>query len=355
MKKIITALGICFSISVTIILILLTLSNEMIYSNNSFLRIFPSHAMEQQENLIDLKYNSYYIAGTDKNHVYLANLTTPLRMLIANTTLTDTQRVQLRINNIDKLKFTSITVKVDSPYFYITDGVMPGLFRGRIGEWEADRFMNDSVYFSAAEPVTSGSFALRANSLVTHEDFLMKRSMLPQFSKEATNLLQKQVDGVFCTDGLLVNAKDLNTIVYLYFYRNQFIVTDTSLNLRYRANTIDTVSKAKIKIMRVASEETTGLANPSALVNKRACIWKNWLLVNSNLMSRNDNKQTFNEAAVIDVYDLHNQGAYKFSFRLYNHDGKRMHSFMANPEKLFVINGRKLISYKPAEKYFTTK
>lgn len=354
MKKIIIALGACFILSVGIIFILHALSTEMIFNNNSFIRIFPSHAMDQQDHAIDLKFNSYYIAGADRDHVYLSNYIAPLTMLIANSALTDTQRVRLKIKNLDKLRFTAITVKIDSPYFYITDGVLPGIFRGRVGIWEADRFMSDSVYFSAAIPITPNSFALRANARTSKEDFLLKHSKIPTLSKRAPELLQKQIDGVFCTDGMIIKSSELNELVYLYYYRNQFIVADTSFNLKYRAHTIDTVTKAKIKVSHTTSGEynTSGLASPSAVVNRQVCTFRKWLFVNSNLMSRNDTKESFQSGAVVDVYDLENSGAYKFSFRLYDHNGKRMHSFLASPNNLFVINGSLLLSYKPAERYF---
>jgi hypothetical protein len=347
MKKVVAVLITCCFGSVGAIIVLSVLSREMIYDNNSFIRVFPSHAVEQQDNFIELKYSSYYIAGTDKNHVYLGNYFVPLHLMIANSTLTDTQRVHIKIKDLDKLKFRSISVRVDSPYFYVTDGVMPGVFRGSIDNWEAERFINNSVYFSAAEPITPNSFALRAKSSQTQEDFLLKQSKRDQFSKDAVGLLEKQIDGVFCTDGMLTVASEINKIVYTYFYRNQFIVTDTSMNLEYRANTIDTVTRAKLKIVQISSGNSTTLANPSAIVNRRACIWKKWLLVNSNLMSKNDTKAAFAAAAVIDVYDLEARGQYKFSFRLFDHDKKRTHHFLAGPERLYVINGSKLISYKP--------
>jgi hypothetical protein len=43
--------------------------------------------------------------------------------------------------------------------------------------------------------------------------------------------------------------------VYLYYYRNQYTVTDQYLNLVHRRNTIDTTSKAKIKIAYVKAKK----------------------------------------------------------------------------------------------------
>jgi hypothetical protein len=42
-------------------------------------------------------------------------------------------------------------------------------------------------------------------------------------------LLEKQVDGVFDTDGQLLRDDITGELVYIYFYRNEFMVMDSNL------------------------------------------------------------------------------------------------------------------------------
>lgn len=69
--------------------------------------------------------------------------------------------------------------------------------------------------------------------------------------KYAPLLLQKQFDGIFDTDGSFHFNSQLNKIVYVYLYRNQYIVSSPDLTLDYRGNTIDTVSRAQIKLAKL--------------------------------------------------------------------------------------------------------
>ncbi|MDN5211829.1 hypothetical protein QQ020_07195 [Fulvivirgaceae bacterium BMA12] len=318
------------------------------YQHNSFNRIFYANAIVPADTL-DIRYNSYYFAGVASNHIYLGNNTAPTHLLMANTSLKGTQHVQLEVENI---AFKSILVKVDSPDFYLMDGTMPFIYSGKVGDWHASRCTFDSTYFIEAIPVAHKSFILRAMGTQFYKNVLAKKTVSPSQLKYADNLLEKQVNGIFCTDGMLIYNKHLAKLVYVYFYRNQFMCIDTSLNLLYKANTIDTISKAQIKVANVTSSNTLTMAAPPLVVNKKCSVFGNWLFINSNLLAGNEDRRIFDRSAVIDVYNLQ-EGRYKFSFYIPDHMEKKINSFLVSDHTLVALNDHYLLSYKLNEALFS--
>ncbi|MGS2739638.1 hypothetical protein [Sinomicrobium sp. M5D2P17] len=319
--------------------------------NNSFSRIFPQDPIEKG-NTLDIEYNSYYMAGTTKDQLYLGNVRGYLRLLKVNPTLTDTSNILLKIKDFDQLEFKSPYVKINAPYFYMTDGVMPGLFRGKIGEWHADRFMKDSAFFINAEAVSPSKFVIRAMQADNGEYVLGKIEPEPPYLT-LTPLLEKQLDGVFCVDGKLHYNKELDKLIYVYYYRNQYLVADTDLNLHYRSNTIDTFSHVRIKPASITTGKgnTKILASPPKLVNKASCTKGNLLLVHSNIMGKNDDEYLYLRSSVIDVYNLKGR-SYQFSFYLPGHNRKAVRELCIIDNYLLVLYDQHIISYKLNPEYF---
>jgi hypothetical protein len=337
-------------IGVTIITILFFLSDDMIHRRNSFIRQFPPHPLTEGDT-IDIKYNSYYLAGGTPHHFYLGNTTGPLHVLVLNATLTDSQHVLLQAKEIDTMKFWAARVRVDSPYFYLADGSVPVVFGGKVDKWIPSRYMYDSAFFVDYEPMSRWSFAMRSVSSKTMEYELGKMKADTPHVKIAFDLLQKQIDGKFCVDGMLHYNKNTSRLVYVYYYRNQFIVSDTNLNLEYRGKTIDTISRAQIKIATISSKNGRTHATPPLFVNKQSCVDGNLLLVNSALQAKNESREGFDNSSVIDVYNLQT-GEYKFSFYIPKYSGKRMHDFKIFGDKLVVLIDKYVITYNLVRKYF---
>ncbi|MBT1712558.1 hypothetical protein KK062_30265, partial [Fulvivirgaceae bacterium PWU5] len=105
------------------------------------------HPVLPTTHVAQLQYNSYYLAGQAGETMYLGNITAPFHLVAVRQDLADTQHVRIRLRYpLDGLK--RLTVSIDSPYFYLMDGIAPALFRGHIGQWEANKFMYDSSYFT---------------------------------------------------------------------------------------------------------------------------------------------------------------------------------------------------------------
>jgi hypothetical protein len=319
------------------------LSKEMYRA--SFNRTFNSATALQEKTVLDIKYNSYYIAGITHDKIYLGNETAPFHLLITNRILTDSQHVSLRLIGVDSLfQPTNFKLTIDSPNFFLCHGTMPEILKGKIDHWEAKRFLPDSAdYFVEAIPLSPSSFAFRSYSMSSKGYELAKKSITAPFTFNY-DLLQKQIDGLFCVDGQLHYNKEMNQLVYLHYYRNEFIVADTNLNLRYRGHTVDTFSRARIKVAHIGSENQSMLAAPPMQINGRSCVSGKYLFVQSNLLAQNEDMEKFLKGTVIDVYDL-TGGTYLQSFYLNNYQNKKLSSFKVFNNQLIAILDDYLVLY----------
>lgn len=66
--------------STTAIVVLFLSSEEIMHHENPFIRRYPQHPIALK-NTIDLKFNSYYFAGSANQKIYLGNFTDPLHMV----------------------------------------------------------------------------------------------------------------------------------------------------------------------------------------------------------------------------------------------------------------------------------
>ncbi len=345
---IILLLGSMFCIG--LVTVLFALSEKTIHHENPFIRRVPPHTIAKTHDL-DLGYNSYYIAGVDKDRIFLGNHSSPLHVLVLDSTLKDTSHIQLHVDRKD-LPVYSMQVRVAPPYFYIMDGRSPFVFRGKTTDWKASLLMYQGAYFSSAEPVDSSTMIIRTRSSISKEDVLGRISMGDSVQVDLSHkLLQKQIDGIFCVDGKLLLAKELQKLVYVYTYRNQFVVANTHLEQEFIGKTIDTISRARIELASIDSKNATTLASRPLVVNKQCSTYGNYLFVSSNLLGRYDPSDMLNHAAIIDVYDL-KKNTYEFSFYLYDHLQKRMTGFQVQGDRLIALMEKYIVSYTLRPDYF---
>lgn len=341
---------VCFVMSMGVVAVLLAASKDIRQRPGSFLRNFPPHPA-REANVLDLKYNSYYIAGGTPHHLYLANYAAPLHMLIVNSTLTDTQRVTLNVKNIDKEKFWAIRIQVDSPYFYLTDGAVPAVYRGSVHDWKAVRYEHNREFFQDIVPVTPSSFFVRSLAKGTRENVLGKIQTDRPGVQLQPGILTKQVDGIFCTDGLMHYNNTRHELLYLYRYRNEFIVLDTTLAVLRRYHTIDTTTRVNIAVSEITSSARTTLASPPRIVNKHSAVWGDFLFVNSMIAARNEHPNA-TRASVIDVYNLA-AGEYRLSFYIHDYmDREKLRMFGVFGDSLYALFDTHIQVWKLKHSYF---
>jgi hypothetical protein len=310
-----------------------------------FDRNFETDKILKEAIFIELPYNSYYVAGTSTNNVYFGNWTNHFHMITMNMTTLDTQHINLKIKGLAELKDEDkFKLKVDSPYFYLFNGTTPQIFRGQINEREAYPIMKNRTHFSDAEPISKSSFILRSYSLKSESYELGKTSNDTTKFRYNYDILEKQTDGIFCVQGTLNYDKELNNVVYTYTYRNQYIVLDTNLNLKYRANTIDTFSRAPIKVVEIESKNNKMLTGIPAYVNPQTSISGKFLFIRSAILSKNEDALSFLEGSTFDIYNILDK-KYVSSINIHNLKNKPISEFKTTKNKLIILTDKSVLIY----------
>lgn len=337
--------------SVLIITGLFLFSEDIMQKENPFIRRFPQ-ASAAKVGSIDLRNPSYYVAGTDKNKIYLANRLAPLQILKIDSNLKNKKKYTIKLDR-ENFKFQAVEVRVTAPYFYVIDGTVPVIYRGLISDWKAKVISENRFYFSDIVFINEKQAVFRTQNPRTVENIV---GVSNSYERKDVNynpqVLQKQLDGIFDTDGTLQYSTTLHKLIYTYYYRNQYIITNESLVVEHRGNTIDTTTKAKLKVVKIKQSGDTKLGAPPYMVNSRTTVWGNLLFVNSLLRGKYEGSKVWKYATVVDVYDISKQ-TYVLSFYVYDEEGFRMQNFFASDSALYIISGHYLLKYGYGKRILT--
>jgi len=234
-------------------------------------------------------------------------------------------------------------VYIDTASVFVFDGAAGQVNRGDATAWQLKTHVTTPSYMDVI-PVSVNSYILRAVDKA-NQNVLVKQSAKDTALLVNKHLLTKQVDGFFCTDGMLVPVPGTGRFFYVYYYRNQFIAADTNLNLLYTCRTIDTNSVAKIKIGKIKSTHQTTLAGPPPFVNKQASANPQYLFIRSALRADNETKEMHEKTTPIDVYAV-KDGSYRFSFYLPDIAGRKLTEFKVYNQLPVALYGQYVYSFK---------
>lgn len=340
----ITLMAVSLLSSTAIIIILFLFSEEVMHHENPFIRRYPQHPITLVKN-VNLKFNSYYFAGKSDSRIYLGNYTDPLHITVFDTALKVKNTFKI-VFDIQKIPFKRIKIIVRGSYFYLTDGTVPCIFLGKTSNWRIIKELKGSHYFTMTEPVDSASVIFRSNNGKYAAQILSsyKENRNPRIIYN-DSLLQQQIDGVFDTDGMLVYDDKIKRMVYLYYYRNEFIIADQNPKLLYRGHTIDTITKAKIKVAYLKNNTERRMAAPPLLVNANLAVCQNLMFVHSKIEGRFEDRKLWQQASIIDLYDIKNK-MYLLSFAVYNVKDKKLQSFIVTNTHLYALLQDELVVYK---------
>lgn len=333
---------------ILMVMVLFFLSENIVQYHNRLIRRFPHTPVKIAYNQ-DLRFNSYYIAGVDNNRVYLGNATAPLLLTALDMRLGQVEKKVIDLDRKD-LPFQDVKIIVNPPYFFVVDGRIPCVYSGTIKDWKAKIRKKGGEYFTTAEAIDSTAIAVRTHSAINGESILGVIN-LSDTTKTILNpkILEKQFDGVFDTDGQLLYSSGLKRIVFLYAYRNQFTVADHNLKIDFRGNTIDTITHAKLSIVKLEKHQQRKFSKPPLFVNKSSAVYNDLLFVNSAIPGRYEEVDIWKSSSIIDVYDIV-KNRYLFSFCIYDIKGKKVRNFVVYDNKLFALIGSHIVRYDLDEK-----
>ncbi|MDR7371069.1 MauE/DoxX family redox-associated membrane protein [Flavobacterium aquidurense] len=335
------SISIVFS-SMTVIILFLY-SENIIHNENPFIRRYPQHPIMMTHSK-DIKFNSYYFAGSINGRIYLGNYTDPLHLLSMDNNLQNQTIIKISFDP-KKIPFKLVTIRIRGHFFYLMDGTVPVIYRGSILDWKVREKLNGSPYFNLAVPIDSTHIVFRSHDgkNSSHIIGLFSPNGTPKivYNKE---YLQKQIDGVFDTDGMLLYDEKSNKIVYLYYYRNEFVISNKSVNLVRTQHTIDTNSRAKIKIAYLRNGDRT-MSEPPLMINPHSTVYDNLLFIHSKVKGKYEVDKLWEQASIIDVYDIE-KASYLMSFAIYGIKGKKINSFYVTETNLYALIGDQLVVHE---------
>ena len=337
-------------IGIGIVTLLFLFSEKKTHRNNAFQRRYIPHPIEKIHSF-DLKYNSYYFAGIGNGNVFLGNSTAPLLMTIIDSAFRDTLTTMIQLDQMD-LPFQSVKIHVVPPYFYVTDGTVPIIFQGHIDEWKASTKSYRDYYFNHSIPINRHKLAVQSSSSENRENILgnidFEDSIKGVFN---TEVLEKQLDGIFDTDGQLIYNEKNDKLIFTYYYRNEYIIINPDLTLGRRGRTIDTISEAQLHIAENSSKGQRKLGGQTVLVNKAIASSGGLLFIDSPRLGKLESKNMLKDVNIIDVYDFINR-TYRFSFYVYKHEMQKTRAFVVHGGVLYTLQGNYLVAYKIKSKLF---
>ncbi|WP_219929391.1 MauE/DoxX family redox-associated membrane protein [Sphingobacterium athyrii] len=331
------------AISSGVVLVLFLRSEHIIKKENNFTRRFLQHPIFGDK-IIDLGVNSYYFAGIADGSIYLGNATTPLYVTKVDTALKTLNRTKITLDNIDH-PFRNVQLKVKSPYYYLYDGNVPVIYRGRLGDSIAQTISYGDAFFNQLSVLDSMKFALRTQKRTDKQYTIALLDLMKNPKTELKPaILEKQIDGVFDVDGVLSAEPTTGNLVYTYFYRNQYIVMDANLNVLNRFNTIDTTKRAEISVTRL-SDGRTKMNAPPFSVNNGFTVYDDLIFNRSNLKGKHEPSSSWKNSSIIDVYSTDEQ-RYIGSFYIRNKKDKAMSSMITDGRYMYVLVGNELQRYR---------
>ncbi|WP_268225119.1 hypothetical protein [Sinomicrobium oceani] len=346
MKKVILKLILCTICCILLVAGLFAWSQKDAIRDHGFERTLVNNKISYI-NTVPLKQEAYYFAGHDKDSIYMGNYKNPTKLLKIVLPQMDTTYIDILLAPEDSIQpYKTYTVNVQPPYFYFMEGTTPILKRGKLNHWEPKRFMYDNTYFIAALPIGEKRAALKSVSRKTQEYALgLEKNTDPKIELKY-DILEKQIDGIFCTDGQMLFSEALSKLIYIYYYRNQFMVMNQDVELLYRGTTIDTISKVKIKTATNQEGNVRKLASPQFLVNKRTAIHNQYIYIYATGMAKNDELNDFKNSSTIDVYDLQKKGTYSYSFRVPDFKHSKISDFLVIKNYVLTYQGNHVIVYR---------
>lgn len=313
---------------------------------SSFSRKFEQGRTLIAEKHFDLPDGAHYLAGSTKHTIYVGNLNMPFKITSLPISTLKPDEINIKLIDVDSIQNPrSFKTTIDSPIVYLSNGVMPEIFRGTVGDPNARRFLPPgNHYFVDAIPISPNSFMLKSYSSSAKMHQLAKRASIKPHFKIQHGVLEKQIDGMIDVAGEMHADHKQNKLIYLYTYRNQYIVMDTNLNIEYRANTIDTFSRARVKIQKIESKDEILTASPPTNINNKSFVYNDTLYIQSNLLAKNELLQRFEQGSIIDKYALNN-GTYIESFYIPNYRDRQLNDFIVTSSKIVALYNNTVVVY----------
>ena len=330
-----------------LMVILFISSEHIIKKENNFTRRFTHHPI-LEDKAFDLKVNSYYFVGSNGNDIYLGNLSSPFRVFRVDGQFEKMDTINLVPSTNHQFHNLRYTLQQQKLYAY--DGSVPVIYASHIDSLQNPlrEISKNDVYFDQLVAVSPTQFMLRVEEKTTKKTALATLSLGDTHQVSInSSLLTAQADGGFDADGKLLYDPELGDAYYLFYYRNQILQLNNTLQVTAQMKTIDTISKAQIATVAL-KDGSKKMSAPPVLVNKEMTVHRGLIFNKSNLIGKHESKDTWQKNAVVDIYTTAPAG-YWGSMYVQHRGRNRMSQMLVTDTHFFVLSGNEIVRYRFAQ------
>lgn len=308
--------------------------------DDNFTRHYQDLRLTEKQ-VFPLAYNSYYIAGINDSTVYLGNSTGFTHGLQVDIHTGERQDVSIQIPQAPE-EFAALPKwQVWENDFYIGEGVSPSLYKGKVGDWIAEEFMEVIPYFNEWVVIDTTEFLLRALQAST------KKYVLATYHNDEPyvglhDVLEQESENLFQADGELIWQASAQKWIYLYFYRNKMIIGDMDFEEIKNIPLLYSLDHSNFKTHR-GRNETYLRENPVAVLQDIIRIHNDLYFVRSQVMGEGEQKNEFLSQHTIDVYSL---AEYQYSFALPYYQGEKARDYNITDQYIIVLYPTSLVVYE---------
>lgn len=319
-------------------------SENQLRKNNNFTRRYIPHVLKDEVRL-DINYNSFYFIGQDNTNIYLGNTTAPLNLTIVQKDLQSFSKFRIPLDPKSH-PFKSLRVTLQVPYYYIYDGTVPIIYKGRLDQADSLQTVSlNDMYFDQLNIISDTSLVFRSQSS-KFKTFVIGTYQNHQMALHY-DILGTQNLGYIENDGLLISDFDKKNFIYLYYYKNVFIVVNNITHQQHQFKLISFNKKQKTETVKLP-DGSNKIKNPLQQSVKNATVSGNLLFVNSNSKATHDGIMQWNKASIIDLYKI-NQQYYSGSFLVPDSHGEKVKDMFIDGEFVYFLIGNEIIKYHFAQ------
>ncbi len=312
--------------------------------NSGFSRKF------QQDNwtissIHNLKYAGYYFSGKNENSIFLGHYEAAAHLLQYNF-VEDTifqLNFEVSLDKYTDLQPNGFQTQVIFPYFYLIQNASNSIIQLDLNNRKEQKSVYKEIKqsFDQALIIDSSKIVVRTYDQNASQNILELDSN--SVKKIQTYTPEKQFDGLFGIDGQLIQNKD--KVIYLFYYRNEFLVFNKLLQLQYKGSTIDPLSHSNLEFEFINEGRQKTFSKPPTRINKSAFIDKYYLYVISPRKADNETFTKFSNSWVVDQYNL-KSGQYIHSFYIPEYQNERAIDINILNNKIFALYNDQLIIFE---------
>ena len=292
---------------------------------------------------MELKEEGWLFAGAYGSQFLVYNSNRPTHILSFDTSLQHIDTIRLIFQGSKNLYSATIQTSPDGG-LYLFDGQQGAIFKKDLRS-DTMRLYQAPAAFVKSLPLSQRSVLLSLYDTLRRQTIFRKFHLNDLTFSEQVFVPKMNQEGVFSVDGHFCYNAEFPLIGFTYFYRNEFVMLDSSLTPRLNASTIDPTATVSLHLIRQRTKSRTFLAGFDPVLNKECETYGNRLFIRSGIMAKNELPSLAKNCTAIDMYSLP-VGTYLKSFYVCQFRGQALRRFLILGHCLVGLHGRFLTVYR---------